>query len=121
MVDWLAKGTGNPYEIGARMNEACAEEQTIKAALAEAPSPPVIALHPGTLAHYEALLERLQQAISKGVAAGKVDYVDAVRDLVETVTVRRDDSRKSGIEVTIAGRLNALLGEKAFPNGVRAV
>ena len=81
----------------------------------------IVALHPGALARQESPLGRLQQAVSKGVGAGKIDYVDAIRNLVETVTVRRDGLEKGGIEVTIAGRLNALLGEKAFPNGVRAV
>jgi site-specific DNA recombinase len=40
--------------------------------------------------------------------------------LIETVTVFRDPSRLGGVEVEIAGRLSALLGEKAFPNGVKA-
>jgi site-specific DNA recombinase len=40
-----------------------------------------------------------------------------IRDLVETVTLRRDPTRKGGIEIIIAGWLNALLGEKAFPHG----
>jgi len=44
---------------------------------------------------------------------------EALRDLVETVTVFRDPSRAGGVEVEIAGRLNALLGEKAYPNRVR--
>jgi site-specific DNA recombinase len=81
----------------------------------------VIALHPGALAHYEAQLGRLQQAIAQGIDRGNPDYAEALRDLVQTVTVRRDESRLGGVEIIIAGRLNALLGEKAFPNGVRAV
>jgi site-specific DNA recombinase len=120
LVDGLAKGIGDPEAIGVRMKQACAEERAISVTLAEAPTP-VIALHPGALSRYESLLARLQDAISKGIAAGNGAYVDAIRDLVETVTVRRDDSRKGAIEVSIAGRLNALLGEKAFPNGLRAV
>jgi hypothetical protein len=31
--------------------------------------------------------------------------------------IRRDPTREGGIELTITGRLNALLGEKAFPHG----
>jgi site-specific DNA recombinase len=34
------------------------------------------------------------------------------------VIVRRDPARQGGVEVTITGRLNAVLGEKAYPNGV---
>ena len=44
-----------------------------------------------------------------------------MRELVETVTVYRDDSRSGGVQVEITDRLNALLGEQAFPNGIRAV
>ena len=44
-----------------------------------------------------------------------------MRELVETVTVCRDPSRLGGVEVEIAGRLTALLGEKAYPNGVKRV
>jgi site-specific DNA recombinase len=40
---------------------------------------------------------------------------------VETVTVFRDQSRLVGVAVEIVGRLNALLGEHAYPNGVRGV
>jgi site-specific DNA recombinase len=120
LVDWLAKGVGNPYEIGDRMNEACAEEKALKATLAQEPAP-VIALHPGALARYEAQLADLQSALAAAGHPGNEDVMrrlgTAIRDLVGTVTVRRDRSRKGCVEITIAGRLNALLGEKAFPNG----
>lgn len=33
----------------------------------------------------------------------------------------RDPSKPGGVQVEIAGRLNALLGETAYPNGVRGV
>ncbi len=35
--------------------------------------------------------------------------------------VSRDPSKPGGVQVEIAGRLKALLGEKAYPNGVRGV
>ena len=41
--------------------------------------------------------------------------------LVETVTVFRDPSRPGGVTIEITGRLNALLGEQAYPNKVRGV
>ena len=41
--------------------------------------------------------------------------------LIDTVTVSRDPSRLGGVTVEISGRLNALLGEKAFPNQVKGV
>ena len=61
----------------------------------------------------------LQASILKGMEAGDAEAAQAMRDLVETVTVRRDPSKVGGVEVEIAGRLNALLGEQAFANGVR--
>jgi site-specific DNA recombinase len=38
--------------------------------------------------------------------------------LIESVIVQRDPARQGGVQVTIIGRLNAVLGEKAYPNGV---
>jgi site-specific DNA recombinase len=45
----------------------------------------------------------------------------AMHDLVETVTVFRDPANAKGVMVEISGRLNALLGESAYPNRVRAL
>jgi site-specific DNA recombinase len=56
-----------------------------------------------------------------GINAGDSDAAEAIRDLVETVTVFRDPARPGGVVVEIAGRLNALLGENAYPNKVRGV
>jgi len=60
-------------------------------------------------------------ALSKGINAGDSEAAEAIRDLVETVTVFRDSSRPGAVTVEIAGRLNALLGEQAYPNKVRGV
>lgn len=81
----------------------------------------VIALHPAVLALYEEHLNQLQAGLAKGLMAGDSESAEAMRDLIETVTVFRDPSRLGGVEVEIAGRLTALLGEKAFPSGVRAL
>ena len=50
--------------------------------------------------------------------AGDLDASGPLRELIETVTVARDDSRPGGIKIVVTGRLNALLGESAYPNGV---
>ena len=60
-------------------------------------------------------------ALSKGINAGDSEAAEAIRDLVETVTVFRDSSRPGAVTVELAGRLNALLGEQAYPNKVRGV
>lgn len=75
----------------------------------------VIALHPAVLGRYEAQLNQLQTGFAKGIATGDSESAEAMRDLIETVTVFRDPSRIGGIEIEIAGRLTALLGEGAFP------
>ena len=41
--------------------------------------------------------------------------------LVETVTLFRNPSHPGGVTVGIIGRLNALLGEQAYPYNVRGV
>jgi len=81
----------------------------------------VISLHPAVLARYEQQLVHLQDALSKGVNAGDSEAAVAIRDLVETVTVFRNPSRQGGVTVEIVGRLNALLGEQAYPHNVRGV
>jgi site-specific DNA recombinase len=66
-------------------------------------------------------LEQLEKALGRGVSAGDTEAADAIRDLVQTVTVFRDPARPGGVAVEIAGRLNALLGREAYPNGVKGV
>jgi len=53
------------------------------------------------------------------VSAGDTEAAEAIRDLVETVTVFRDPARPGGVAVEIA--LNALLGEEPYPNRVKGV
>ena len=79
-----------------------------------------MALHPAVLARYEEQLTRLQETLAGGLKAGNSESAEVMRHLVETVTVFRDP-RDGGVEVEIVGRLTALLGEKAYPNGVRGV
>jgi site-specific DNA recombinase len=75
----------------------------------------IISLHPAVLARYEQQLTHLQDALSKGINAGDSEAAEAIRDLVETITVFRNPSHPGGVTVEIVGRLNALLGEQAFP------
>ena len=56
----------------------------------------VISLHPAVLARYQEQLDELQDALSKGINAGDSDAAEAIRCLVETVTVFRDPSRPGG-------------------------
>jgi hypothetical protein len=122
LVDGIAKGVGDPKVLGARMNLLSAERKKIDAAIESEPPPAnVVALHPTVLKRYAEQLAHLQDALAKGIKAGDSDAAEALRDLVETVTVFRDGSRPSGVEVEIAGRPPALLGAPAYPQGVKGV
>jgi site-specific DNA recombinase len=81
----------------------------------------VISVHPAILARYEQQLVHLQDALSKGVNAGDSEAAEAIRDHVEKVMVFCNPSHPGGVTVEIVGRLNALLGEQAYPHGVRGV
>ncbi|WP_245330287.1 MULTISPECIES: hypothetical protein [unclassified Bradyrhizobium] len=121
-MDAIAKGHGDPSVLGPRSTALDAERKRISEELqSEPPSPKEIALHPAILQRYEEQLGRLEEALGKGISAGDGEAAEAIRDLVETVTVFRDPGRPGGVAVEIAGRLNALLGEKAYPNQVKGV
>jgi site-specific DNA recombinase len=74
----------------------------------EPPLANVAALHQAGLERYAEQLAQLQDALAGGINAADSDPAEAMRDLVETVTVRRDTSRPGGVEVEIAERLTAL-------------
>jgi site-specific DNA recombinase len=118
----IAKGHGDPAVLGPQSTTLDRKRQQVQNELdAEPALDHVISLHPAVLARYEQQLGDLRRALSDGVRAGNSEAADAIRELVETVTVFRDLSRPGGVTVEIAGRLNALLGENAYPNKVRGV
>ena len=121
LVEAIAKGHGDPAVLGPRATALHEERKRIVAELEAAPPTEVITLHPAVLARYEEQLTHIQEVLDRGVRAGDSESAEAMRDLVETVTVFRDPSKLGGVEVEIVGRLTALLGEKAYPNGVRGV
>jgi site-specific DNA recombinase len=116
LVDAIGKGFGDPAVLGPASTRLELERQAVARELAEDPGPKVTALHPAALARYESMLGRLQAAIAAGVTAGDQEANEAMRDLIESVTVGRPAGQTSGAEITISGRLNALFGDKAFPN-----
>lgn len=122
LVDAIAKGQGDPAVLGPKSTRLDGERKKVTAELAEsAPTTEVVALHPAMLARYEEQLTRLQAALAGGIRDGDTECAEAIRDLVETVTVFRDSSRAGGVQVEVSGRLTALLGEQAYPNRVRGV
>ncbi len=122
LVDAIAKGHGDPAVLGPRSSVLDEERKQVARELnAEPAVSDVISLHPAVLARYEQQLFHLQDALSKDMNAGDSEAADAIRDLVETVTVFRNPSHPGGVTVEIVGRLNALLGEQAYLHNVRGV
>jgi hypothetical protein len=122
LVDTIAKGHGNPAVLGPRSSALNEERKQVTMQLDLEPAGnDTISLHPAVLARYQEQLVELQDALSKGINAGDSDAAEAIRGLVETGTVFRDPSRPGGVTIEIAARLNALLGEQAYPNKVRGV
>ncbi len=122
LVDAIAKGQGDPAVLGPKSTLLDGDRKKITAELAEtAPTTEAVALHPAMLARHEEQMTRLQSTLAGGIRDGDTECSEAIRDLVETVTVFRDGARAGGVQVEISGRLTALLGEQAFPNRVRGV
>ena len=122
LVDAIAKGQGDPAVLGPRSTVLNEERKQIAVELKVEPArKETVALHPTVLARYERQLATLRDALSKGIIAGDSEAAEAIRELVDTVTVVRDPARPGALMVEIAGRLNALLGEQAYPNKVRGV
>jgi hypothetical protein len=122
LVDAIAKGHGDPAVLGPRSSVLDEDrKQVVRELNAEPAVDDVISLHPAVLARYEQQLTHLQDALSKGINAGDSEAAEAIRDLVETITVFRNPSHPGGVTVEIVGRLNALLGEQAFPHRAQGV
>ncbi|WP_227287915.1 recombinase family protein [Boseongicola sp. H5] len=122
LVNAICDGSAVIQQLEPRMLELQDEQTSLGEELEAAPEPPeVISLHHSTLKRYEEQLADLQTTLATGIRSGDTEAAQAMRDLVDTVTVSRDPSRTGGVEVDIAGRLNHLLGPKAFPQGVKGV
>lgn len=122
LVDHLAKGIGDPHVLGPKSTKLHYQREEILAELVKAPpAVEVVTLHPGILRRYEQQLESLQSALTEGVRSGDRECAEAIRELVETVTIHRDSSSPGAVEIEVAGRLNAVLGDQAYPNGVKRV
>jgi len=70
----------------------------------------VISFHPAALSRYEQQLVHLEDALSKGVNAGDSEAAEAIRYLVETVTVIQNPSHPGGVAFEEVEHLNALVG-----------
>jgi site-specific DNA recombinase len=114
IVDGVTRGELASAVFGPRASALDEERKSLEASMAEEHDT-VVTLHPAALARYEEIVGRLQQSMAQGTAAGNAEYPEVMRDLIQSVTVRAGDE-PGRVKVTIEGRLNALLGEEAFPN-----
>ncbi len=119
LVDAIAKGHGDPAVLGPKSSALDAERKGLTAELSTIEEPKVIALHPAALARYEQSVARLQAAIGGAVSGGDAEATEAMRELIETVTVHR--TAAGAAEVVITGRLNSLIGLPAFPSGTHSL
>jgi hypothetical protein len=115
LVNAIAKGHGDPTILGPQSTALYREKTALEHKMNEAPAA-MVALHPGALKRYEQQVARLE-AVLGATAPETPEDAAAIRELVQTVTVHRDKARPGGVEVVITGRLNALFGEEAYPNG----
>jgi site-specific DNA recombinase len=119
-VKALVKGIVSEDEAERAIASTRAERDKLTAELAAAPmAEDAVALHPAALDRYGRQLERLQEALAAGIAAGDNQGAEAIRDLVEAVTVRPGE-RAGSVAVEITGRLSVLLGDGAsvYPNRI---
>lgn len=122
LVDAIAKGHGDPAVLGPRSTALSQERKQIAMELeAESAASNSVALDPAVSDHYGQQLADLQGALSKGISAGDSEAADALRNLIETVTVFRHPLRPGSVTIEITGRLNQLLGEEIYSEKVRGV
>jgi DNA invertase Pin-like site-specific DNA recombinase len=120
-VDAIVKGIGDAAAMGAKTKQLAAEREELtsrRASLAEPAE--VTTLHPAVLARYRGQVGHLQETLGACGATGDGEAAQALRELVSAVIVR-STAKRGGVEVEVAGRLSPLLGERAYPNGIRRV
>jgi len=116
LVNAIAKGHGDPAVLGPQSTTLNEERKCILAELDRVPAATgVIALHPAVLARYEEQLNQLQTGLAKGIASGDSECADAMRDLVETVTVFRHPSRIGGRRSRNRWAANGTVGRGCLP------
>lgn len=114
-MDAIADGTMTKVQIGNRAHEIQAEIDRLTRELENAREiPDDIILHPLALGRYERMMRDLAGEIQRGIDRGDSAGAKALRDLIDSVTVYRDESSKRGLRVTIQGKLNTLVGIQGF-------
>ena len=114
MVQFIAKGTGNPDRIRVEMDAKEAELASMKAELAQEPAPfDNISLHPLALARYRQQLGRLWEELEEQIATGDSSPTSVMRDLIDRIVVARNPATGKGVSIEIKGKLRSLLEDNA--------
>ena len=114
MVQFVAKGTGNPDRIRGEMDAKEAELAGLRIELAREPAPfENVSLHPRALARYRHQLERLREELEEQIASGDRSPTTVMRDLIDKVVVTRNPKTGKGVSIEIKGKLRTLLEESA--------
>ncbi len=114
MVQFIAKGTGNPERIRVDMDAKEAELVALKSELAQEPAPfDNVSLHPLALARYRQQLGRLREELEEQIASGDRSPTTVMRDLIDKIAVARNPATGKGVSIEIKGKLRTLLEENA--------
>ena len=118
----LIKGVVPEDVVEKEITTLRAERDALKTQLAAAPEADnTVELHPMALRRYEGQLARLQEVLAAGSAAGDTEAAAAIREIIDTVTVRPDPEQRGGVLIEIEGRLDALLRDNAQANKQRSL
>ncbi len=115
MIDALIKGRITEDEADKRMPALREARDRAKAELELAEKPPkVVTLHPAAINEYLRNLDRLAELIGADIAEGDHGLAQALRSLIETVTIMPAPAREAPV-IRVSGHLASLLGADVFP------
>ncbi|WP_189486070.1 recombinase family protein, partial [Asticcacaulis endophyticus] len=109
ILQLLIKNVGNEERLGEQMNATEAELQAAREELAREPAPvDVVAIHPGTIARYEAGLNNLRDELTKGLEHSPAQ-AQILREMVHSITLTPNPDPKGRVILDIQGNLRLLL------------
>lgn len=108
LIDFVARGIGNNDRLASDYEARCTELDAAKAELAlEPPAMTPVMLHPAAMQGYRKDLAALATIMGTDTSTQASRYAEILRSLIESVTI--SESAAGQIEITVAGRLRALI------------
>jgi len=114
LVEAVAESDEPVPSLMAKLKEKEAERVGLTERLRLLNAENVIALHPSAIETYKNSVDILHRSLLKGRNYGEAEK-QAFRNLIDRVVVHPTGARKP-YEVSVYGRLSALMGVEAFPN-----